>query len=187
MTVRTALLVGLVIALAGRGRLSAQESFKLPAPEKEHAWLTQLAGEWEYDSEAVIAPGQPPLKAKGTESVRSIGGFWTMLESKGTVANQPFTGILTLGYDPAKKKFVGTWIDSMNSHLVVYDNATLDASGKVLTLSCEMPNHMLGGKLTKFKDLLEVKSKDEKVLTSSMLGEDGKWMTFLTVKYQRKK
>lgn len=187
MISRNALLLSLVFALAGQGRLSAQESFKPPAPEKEHAWLTQLAGEWDYDSEAVIAPGQPPLKAKGTESVRSIGGFWIMLENKGTVADQPFTGILTLGYDPAKKKFVGTWIDSMNSHLVVYDNASLDAGGKVLTMNVEMPNPMLGGKLSKFRDVIEVKSKDEKVLTSSMLGEDGKWMTFLTVKYQRKK
>jgi hypothetical protein len=186
MTVRTALILSIVIALIGHDRLSAQEGFKPPAPAKEHAWLTQLAGEWDYDSEAVIAPGQPPLKAKGTESVRSIGGFWIMLENKGTVAGQPFTGILTLGYDPAKKKFVGTWIDSMNSHMVVYDNATLDSSGK-LTLNAEMPNPMLGGKLTKFKDVLAVKSKDEKTLTSAMLGEDGKWTTFLTVKYQRKK
>jgi hypothetical protein len=186
MTVKTGIFLGVVFALTGQGSLSGQESFKPPAPEKEHAWLTQLAGEWEYDSEAVLAPGQAPEKAKGTETVRAIGGFWIMLESKGTAFGQPFTGILTLGYDPAKKKYVGSWIDSMNSHMVVYDNASLDSSGKLM-LNAEMPNPMLGGKLTKFKDVLEVKSKDEKILTSAMLGEDGKWTTFLTVKYRRKK
>jgi len=41
--------------------------------------------------------------------------------------------MMTLGYDPQKKRYLGTWIGSMMSHLWVYE-VELDASGSVLTL-----------------------------------------------------
>ncbi|MBI3466476.1 MAG: DUF1579 family protein [Planctomycetes bacterium] len=72
-----------------------------------------MAGEWVYDNEAVIEPGQPPARSKGTESDWAIGGIWVVGESKGkTPTGASMTAILTLGYDPQKKKFVGTWIDT---------------------------------------------------------------------------
>jgi hypothetical protein len=164
-----------------------QDVPKPPTPAKEHAWLQQLVGEWEYDSSMTMMPGQAPMTAKGTERGRAVGGIWVLSEIKGKMLGMEFSGVMTLGYDTTKKKYRATWIDSMNDFLVVYDDASLDAAGKVLTLSCEMPNPMLGGKLSKFRDVIEIKDKDHKTLTSSMLGEDGKWTTFLTVNYQRKK
>ena len=44
-------------------------------PQQEHRWLERFLGEWTYEAEAVMAPGQPPMKSSGTESVRSLGGF----------------------------------------------------------------------------------------------------------------
>jgi hypothetical protein len=40
----------------------------------------------------------------------------------------PATTMMTLGYDPPKRRFVGTFNDSMMTHLWVYDGA-LDAAG----------------------------------------------------------
>ena len=45
---------------------------------------------------------------------------------------------MTLGYDPVQKRFVGTFIGSMMTHMWIY-NGTLDAAGKVLTLDTEGP------------------------------------------------
>ncbi len=48
-------------------------------PQQEHEWLGQLIGDWESEMECVMGPDQPPMKSKGTESVRSLGGlgaFW---------------------------------------------------------------------------------------------------------------
>jgi hypothetical protein len=172
-----------VIVLAWVAALSAQEA---PKPTREHRLLQDLVGEWESESEAILEPGKPPMKSKGTESVRAVGPFWIMAENRGDAFGMPFTGVLTLGYDATKKKPLATWIDSMNSHLVSYDG-TLNEAGNILTLTTEVANPALGGKLTKAKDVIEIKSKDHKVLTSSMEIGDGKWVTYLTVSYKRKK
>ncbi len=174
---------GFVVALlAGTAECKAQEPPKAP---KGQEWLQQLVGEWESEAEVVMEPGKPPVKNKGTESVRAIGG-WIIAENKAAFMDTPFTGILTVGYDAEKKKYLGTWVDSMTSHLWIYDG-TLDAAGKALSLEATGPNPMVPGKLFKYKDVIEIKSKDHKVLTSSMQGEDGKWVSFLTINYRRKK
>ncbi len=173
---------GLVVTLlAGVAVVRAQ-----PAAQKEHKWLQQLAGEWDYDTEMSLEPGKPPVKFKGTESARSVGEFWVVLEQKATFLDTPFTGIMTLGFNGEKKKYVGTWIDSLHSPLLHLEG-TVDAAGKALTLLTEGPNPAAPGKLSKYKEVIEIKSKDHKVNTSSVQGEDGKWVVFMTVNYRRKK
>src|SRR5262245_32240527 len=100
-----------VAVLVGGAR--AQEPPKMPAPQKEHQWLKQLEGEWETEAEMVMEPGKPPVKSKWTESVRSLGAFWAVAEMKGDCMGVPVTGVMTVGYDPQKKKYVGTWVCSM--------------------------------------------------------------------------
>jgi hypothetical protein len=172
--------------LAGVVVLNAQDTPEPAAPEKEHEWLKQLIGEWESESEMVMAPGQPPQKAKGTESVRAIGSLWIVADVKSdSPMGVPVTAVLTLGYNPQKKKYIGTWIDSMLNHLWVYEG-TLDPTGKILTLDTEGPDMTSPGKTARYRDAIEIKSKDHKVLTSSALGEDGQWTTFMTISYRRK-
>jgi hypothetical protein len=156
-----------------------------PAPQKEHEWLKQLEGEWVTEAEMLMAPGQPPVKCKGTESVRSLGGFWTVGEMKTDFMGTPMTGIMTLGYDPKAQKYVGTWVCSADNHFWKYEG-TVDAAGKVLTLNTEGPDMSAPGKLAKMKDVIEIKDKDHRVLTSSMQGPDGKWTQFMTIHARRK-
>jgi Protein of unknown function (DUF1579) len=179
-------MAGFVVALlAGAGVSRAQQGAELPQPQKEHRWLQQLAGEWEAEVSMYMEPGQPPQKSKATESVRTVGGFWTVAEEKGQFMGAPFNAFMTLGYDTDKEKFVATWVDSMASNLWKYEG-TLDAAGKVLTLESEGRCPQLGGKLIHVREVLEVKSKNHKVFTSSMLGDDGKWITTVVVDARRK-
>jgi hypothetical protein len=155
-------------------------------PTKEHEWLQQFVGEWDNQMEMTMEPGQPPIKAEGTESVKAIGGLWVVSHGRATCFGTEVTSVLTLGYDSGKKKYVGTWIDSMHNHMWHYEG-TVDAAGKTLTLNTEGPNPADPAKVSKFKETIEFKSKDHRVFSSSIQTDDGKWMTFMTMNQRRKK
>ncbi|MBA3315544.1 MAG: DUF1579 domain-containing protein [Planctomycetota bacterium] len=174
--------VGLLAVTAG---LRAQELPEFPKPQKEHEWLKQLAGEWDTTAEMKME-GQPAMTCKGSESARMLGGFWLVSEGKANPMGMQMESLMTLGYDAKSKKYVGTWADSMNEHMWKYEG-TLDPTGKILTLETEGPNFFAGGKMTKFKDILEIKDKNHKALSSQIQMEDGTWVTFMTGTYTRKK
>jgi len=155
----------------------------LPGPVAEHEWLQQLAGEWTSTMKGEAGPDWPGFEAKGTESIRSIGGFWIIAENHGDMMGMPYTGVLTLGYDSEKKKYVGTWIDSMTSYMWTYEGTR---EGDTLTLNTTGPNPENPGETIKFRESIQVKGKDHKVFTSTMQGEDGKWSTMMTIDYARK-
>jgi hypothetical protein len=156
------------------------------APQKEHEWLQKWVGEWTVESE-MVAPGMPPMKASGTDSVRSIGGRWIVAELKSEVPGMgTMNAILTLGFNAATGKYQGTWIDSHTDQLWVYDG-TMNSAGTTLTLEAEGPNMMdpTSTKPTKYRDVIEVKSADHRVLTSSAQDENGEWVHFMTAHYRR--
>lgn len=182
-----ALLTAMTLLTLSTGASWAEEKMpEMPKPTAQHEWLQQFVGEWESETEAHMEPGKPAVRAKGTEIVRPLGEFWTVSEVKSTMMDKPFTGNLTLGYDADKKKYVGTWVDSMTGHLWNYEGA-VDDSGKVLTLETEGACPMRPGKLTKFKEVIEMKDKDHKVFSSAMQGDDGQWVTMMTSQATRKK
>lgn len=167
-------------------RCEAQELPEMPAPQKEHQWLNQLAGEWETEGEIHMEPGKPPIKSTGTERARMLGGFWLIANLQGKFMEMSMEARLTLGYDPEQEKYVGTWIDSMNSYLWNYEGV-VDDTGKILTLDTEGPCPQRGGKLSKFKEVVEIKNRDEREFTSSIQEEDGTWTKLVTVHYRRTK
>jgi hypothetical protein len=175
-----------VLATAFTFTAVAEDGPKLPPPSKEHQWLNQLEGEWTSEVEMFGAPGEPTTKTRGAESARMIGGFWYQGEVKGDdPMGNAFTGILTIGYDPAKKQYVGTWIDSTTSTMWHY-TGSVDAAGKTLTLNTEGPNPMDPAKTAKFREVVEVVDKDHKNFTSEMEVE-GKWVPMVKVQAARKK
>src|SRR5690606_25982572 len=105
--------------------------------------------------------GKPPVKMKGTESTRSLGGFWLVTEMKGGCFGVPMTGLMTVGYDAAKKKYVGRWVCWADSGMMKYEGLS---DGKSLTLECEGPDPTTG-KTVKMKDVIEMKDEDTMLLT----------------------
>jgi len=165
---------------------TTQAHAEMAVPRPEHQWLQKLIGEWTYESEAEMEPGQPPTKFGGSESVRSLGGLWTVAEGQGEMpGGGSMTAIMTLGYDAQSKRYVGTWIGSVMSNLWVYDGA-LDPGGKVLTLNADGPDMTVEGKIAKYQDVIEFKDDNHRVLTSRVQADDGTWNQFMTADYRRK-
>lgn len=156
-------------------------------PQKEHQWLHKFVGEWTYETVAEMKPGEPPSTFTGSERVRSIGGLWVQGEGQGEMpGGGAATMVITLGYDPRRGRYVGTWLGSMMTHLWVYEGS-VDAAGRVLTLDTEGPSMSDPAKLTRYQDVFEFRGDDQRVLTARVLGDDGQWQQIMTTTYRRKK
>jgi hypothetical protein len=155
-----------------------------PEPQSEHLWLHQLVGEWSIESECVMGPDQPPMTTTGREVVRLLGKLWTIGESSGNAPGGGFESIMTLGYDPQTKRFVGSFIASTMTHFWPY-SGWLDASGRILTLDSEGPSFSGDGTIAKYQDIIEFITNDHRTLTARVQSPDGSWQQFMTAHYRR--
>lgn len=153
-------------------------------PQAEHRWLERLVGEWTMESECVMAPGAEPMKSSGKESVRSISGLWMLCEGAGETPGGAMTSIMTLGYDPAKQHFVGTFIASCMTHLWQYRGEWDEAANR-LSLLAEGPSFAGDGTTANYRDEIAFQNDNERTLTSYLQTPDGAWTCFMTARYRR--
>lgn len=146
-----------------------------------HEWLQRLVGEWTYEMDATGPDGEP-MKLKGTESVRSLGA-WVVCEAR-EEQSEGMTSLMSLCFDPARQRFVGSFVGSMMPHLWIYEGQ-LDATGTVLTLETEGPSFEVEGETAKYRDTLKVRGENHRILSSSYLRPDGEWRQFMTMHYRR--
>jgi hypothetical protein len=151
-----------------------------------HRWLQRLIGEWSYEIDPGTSQCTPPAKLGGTERVRALGEVWIVGDGRGTLPDgSPADWQVTLGYDPGRKRFVGTWVGSMMNFLWIYRDGFLDAAARVLTLEAEGPKFDGTPGTALFRDILTLESSDMRVLTGNVLGGDGKWSEFMRTVYRR--
>lgn len=156
-----------------------------PEPHAMHRWLHQLLGDWTSSSACEPQPGQPDEHSLGAERVRKLGDLWVVLEGTGTLPGGGEARMqMTLGYDPEKNEFLGTWVGSMMTHMWVY-RGTLDADQKVLTLETEGPSFKGDGKTARYRDVITMVSPNERTLTSFGQQPDGSWNQFMQAKYTK--
>jgi hypothetical protein len=153
-------------------------------PSEEHRWLRQLVGEWSFESD----PSTPEEERfKGVERVRPIGHFWVVGLGMGEGPGNERTMMqLTLGYDPKRGRFVGTWVGSMMTFMWVYEGE-LDAERRVLTLNADGPDMLAPDKMAKYQDVVELVSEDHRTLTSRVLRDDGQWQEFMKMHFRRQR
>jgi hypothetical protein len=161
-----------------------EKPFVKPERQRQHEWLQKLVGEWTFEGEVTMEPGKGPEKFTGVETVRPLGDYWILIDCQSQMPGGQETMAIALGYDPQTRRFVGGYIASMMPHFWVYEGS-LDAAEKVLTLNTEGPNMLAEGKIVRFKDVMEIRNDNERVLTSQVLGDDGKWQKVVTIHYRR--
>jgi hypothetical protein len=161
-----------------------QEAMPLPTPGPEHEIFKEDAGTWDATVETFMAPGAPPMVSKGVE-VNTVGcsGLCLVTDFKGeAMPGVAFHGHGVATYDAAKKKYVGSWTDSMSSGLAVGES-TWDARTRTMTGWMEGPD--MTGKVAKMKSVVEYKDRDSRVFTMYTPGPDGKEAVGMRITYQR--
>lgn len=158
----------------------------LAAQEMEPAaFLEAMEGEWSVEAEGVRGPGQDPVRTESRESARLLDGQWLVAEADAmTAEGRPYTSMWILGWDPHEEHFVGTWVASIQTHKWRF-TGHLDESGTVLTLETEGPFMGDPANTTGYREILEVVSRDHRVIRSLILGPDGEWFQFARAEYRR--
>jgi Protein of unknown function (DUF1579) len=157
-----------------------------PKPGPEHQILKQDEGTWDATVEIFAAPGTPPLTSKGVETnIVGCGGLCLITDFKGEMMpGQPFHGHGTTAYNPAKKKYVGSWTDSMSTGLLVGES-TYDAAAKSATGWMEGPD--MTAQVTKMKSVVDYKDADTRVFSMYGPGPDGKEALSMRMTLKRRK
>ena len=149
---------------------------ELAAPGPEHKALELLAGEWVVESKFVMAPDAPPVVSKGTSKKKWIlGGRFLQEELSSEFMGKPFQGVGITGYDKMKKKYVGSWMDSMGTSLSTMEGSAEDG-GKVVTMTSTMDDPMSGQLNIPVKYVVRIESSNKHVMEMHMpsLGEKSK-------------
>ncbi|MBA2305579.1 MAG: DUF1579 domain-containing protein [Acidobacteria bacterium] len=156
----------------------------MPKPGPEHEMLKLDEGTWDAIVEFIPGPGAPPMTSKGVE-VNTIGcsGLCLISDFKGEAMGAPFQGHGVLTWDAAKKKYIGSWTDSMSMGLALTESS-YDPAAKKWTGSMEGPD--MTGKVMKMRSVLEYTGTGTRVMTSFGRGPDGKEMQMLKISYKKR-
>ena len=118
---------------------------KMGTPGPQHADLMKLAGKWKVVTKSWMGPGDP-MVTEGTAAYKPVlGGRFLMEEVHGVFMDKPFEGMGLTGYDNQHKEYVGTWMDNMGT-MIMTSHGSMDASGKVLTMTSEFDDPATGQK-----------------------------------------
>jgi hypothetical protein len=112
------------------------------------------------------------------------GGLCVITDFKGSFGPAPFEGHGTETYDPKKKRYVGSWTDSMSTGLGISESA-YDPGTKTMTGWMEAPD--LAGQVTKMKSISTLKDPDTRVFSMFNVGPDGKETLGMRITYTRRK
>jgi len=154
----------------------------LPKPAAEHQSLKNFVGEWDCEMGSFLE-GQPG-KHKSTMTGRMVGDFWAVIDIKGDMGGMPFAGHGTFGFDAAKKRAVGNWVDSMGDHLWTYDGKI---EGNKLILDAKGPSPTDPTKIIPYRDTWDFSTPNKLVLTSEFVGPDGKMVKMMQATGVKKK
>src|SRR3954447_12944986 len=191
-TVLVAVTATLAFADDPKAKSAAQEKAEMDAmmkaatPGDAHKKLSPMAGSWNAEVKMWMAPGAPPAGGNGvSENTWALDGRWLEQHFNGTFMGMPFTGVGYTGYDNIKKKYVGSWMDSMTTSMMI-SSGKAEADGKSFTFSSTMDDPMTG-KTSPVKEKLTVVDDDHHTLEMWGAAPDGKMFKMMEIAYSRKK
>jgi len=173
-------------------KMSAEEKAQMDAmmkagtPGEAHKKLSSMVGTWDAKVKMYpMQPGAPVQQSTGvSENKWILGGRWVQETFNGDFMGMPFSGIGFTGYDNIKKQYVGTWMDSMSTSVMMSMGGP--TSDKTYEFNSTMDDPM-SGKSMPVKSKMTVTDDDHHVMEMWAPAPDGKMFKMMEITYTRKK
>jgi hypothetical protein len=167
---------------AGMSQEQMEAWAKLAAPGPAHQVLLAMVGQFKADVTFFMGPNEQ----KSTGVMRNslvLGGRYLENRYQGDAGDM--AGIGFVGFDNAKQKYTGLWMDTMSTMIMV-SQGTIDASGKVITMEAtvDCPSH--GGPQLS-RNVTTIVDNDRHTYEMYMPGPDGQQHKCLHIVYTRVK
>jgi hypothetical protein len=159
------------------------EEMEFPRPAAEHARLREQAGAWKVHSTFYMDPdpSAPPMECEAKETIEMFGDFWLRGVYESEFMGQAFRGQTMMGYDPEKKEYVSTWLDTMSPTYFDlrgnYEGDTLVMKGRAFDCMSKMQAN--------YRTTQVFRSPDERVFEMFMQLPDGNEFRMMTHAYTR--
>ena len=151
---------------------------------KHHKLLHADVGTWNVDCKMWISPEAEPVSFQGVEKNRLLeGGLWLVSEFTSQFGPQKYEGHGVFGYDTEKEKFVGIWIDSMQTSMSKSEG-TYDPETKTMTMYSKAADPATG-KMVDTKGVGKSIDDDHRHFEMFAKGADGKYWKTMEMKYTR--
>lgn len=149
-------------------------------PSPQHKKLAELEGTWNLTikSEGGDSKGKSVYKLE-------CGGLWLTSDFQSDFGGAKFQGKGMDGYDPAKKKYVSVWVDSLSPAPMFFEG-DFDAKGERLDMTCKstMPGST---QPAVWRSVTTIVNKDKHTFEMYLKPEGGEEMKMMTVEYLRAK
>lgn len=138
---------------------------------ENHKLLASFDGNWNYTVKMWMDPNGKPQESHGTAVrktimggrfvVMDVNGKFQMPGPDGKMKEMDFKGQGTEGYDNAKKKFVGTWVDNMGTGIMTSEG-DYDPTTKSFTYTSKYA--MAPGMDSPIREVVKLTDKDHMTL-----------------------
>ena len=172
--------IAIVLSMTSPLAFSQDASEALPKPTKEHELLMKNLGPRTGQMKMwVQGPDADPIVMPFKETNKAIlNGFWVETHFE----TGPYQGHGMSGFDPIKKKYIGTWSNNMSPSMSVMEG-TYEESKNELTMVFRDYDEATG-KLTDMKTVTaDPPGKPETMTMYKKDANSGKWIVSFVMTY----
>lgn len=148
-----------------------------------HSELRRKEGSWSVQCTYFMGGDADPIEVPGTEEGHMLGDLWCNSRFEADMLGTPLRGNASIGFDPVKGKYVGTWKDSATPFLYTFEGE-FDAESTVLEMLGENFDPVRG-KPAIYRSRLEFVSKNEHILDLTIDVPEGLPIKVLRYHYTR--
>jgi hypothetical protein len=159
----------------------------LPGPDEHHERLEPFVGTFKAVVKLWMGPGEPMVSTGVMTNTMELGGRFLHQHYQGdSNPDAPFPdfqGRGYWGYNHLLGKYEGFWIDTAST-MMQNESGDVDASGKVWTMTSEMPDSRTM-KPTQKKSVITLTDRDHNSMEMFFTDADGKEIKGMEIRYTR--